>query len=105
MLYPMRNIAPNQSGCITHRWGARPEQQQALSRGTRHRQREHHNGVRHDAPFHFLEATHHKAAHREAVGIRPQSHLLLSDVALLSAALHWIVSSAMPCYLVHCCHI
>lgn len=35
----------------------------------------------------------------------PHMGLLLSGIALLSAALHWIVSSAMPCYLVHCCRI
>ena len=35
----------------------------------------------------------------------PRVDLLLRSVALLSAALHWVVSSAMPCYLVRCCHI
>ena len=35
----------------------------------------------------------------------PRAGLLRGSIALLSAALHWIVSSAMPCYLVHCCSI
>ena len=35
----------------------------------------------------------------------PRMGLLRSGIALLSAALHWIVSSATPRYLVHCCHI
>ena len=37
--------------------------------------------------------------------IFPRMGLLLSGIALLSAALHWIVNSAMPCHLVHCCRI
>ena len=34
--------------------------------------------------------------------IFPRIGLLLSSVAPLSAALHWVVSSALPRYLVHC---
>ena len=32
----------------------------------------------------------------------PRVGLLLSGIALLGAALHWMVGSAMPSYLVHC---
>ena len=35
----------------------------------------------------------------------PRTGLLLSGIALLTAALHWVVSSATPYYLVHCCRI
>ena len=35
----------------------------------------------------------------------PRRGLLYIGIALLSAALHWIVGSAMPSYLVHCCRI
>ena len=35
----------------------------------------------------------------------PRMGLLRGNIALLSAALHWIVSSATPRYLVRCCHI
>ena len=33
----------------------------------------------------------------------PRRGLLASGIALVSAALHWIVGSAMLSYLVHCC--
>ena len=33
----------------------------------------------------------------------PRRGLLVGGVALVSAALHWIVGSAMLSYLVHCC--
>ena len=32
----------------------------------------------------------------------PRAGLLRGSIALLSAALHWVVSSAMPRYLVQC---
>ena len=35
----------------------------------------------------------------------PRRRLLLSGIALLGAALHCLVASAMPSYLVHCCRI
>ena len=35
----------------------------------------------------------------------PRAGLLRGGIALLSAALHWILSSAMPCHLVHYCRI
>ena len=35
----------------------------------------------------------------------PRRGLLLSGIALLGAALHCLVDSAMPSYLVHCCRI
>lgn len=35
----------------------------------------------------------------------PRQGLWLSGIALVSAALHWIVGSAMLSYLVHCCCI
>ena len=35
----------------------------------------------------------------------PRVGLLLSGIALLVAALHCLVASAMPSYLVHCCRI
>ena len=44
----------------------------------------------------------HDATHRRMADIRPQSRLFLSGVAPLSAALHWVVSSALPRYLVQC---
>ena len=35
----------------------------------------------------------------------PRRRLLLSGIALLGAAMHCLVASAMPSYLVHCCRI
>ena len=35
----------------------------------------------------------------------PRVGLLLGGIALVSAALHCLVASAMPSYLVHCCRI
>lgn len=80
-LHPIRAGASSLMGCTAR-------SATSSDAGARHRQRKHHNWAQHDAPFHFPEATHHEAAHREAVDIRPQSRLLLSGIALLSAALH-----------------
>ena len=46
---------------------------------------------------------HHVGAAIEQ--ILPRAGLLLISIAPLSAALHWVVGSAMPRYLVHYCCI
>ena len=90
----MRNIAPDQSGCIVTDEVHDPISNK-LCRGARHRQRGHHNWARRYAPFHFPESTHHETAHRGSVHIGPQSSLFLNGVTPLSGILHQFEGGVM----------
>ena len=91
-------ITPDQSGCI-----ATDEVHDPISDK---RQRGYTSGAARPPPtgptLRTISLTRGRShgPHRRVVGIKPQLRLFLSGVAPLSAALHWVVSSALPRYLV-----